>query len=212
MVLNKPAGLASHAGPRGGRSAEDWFPQLSRRKNGPWLAHRLDADTAGCLLVALRKSVLVAAQAAFAAGNAGKVYWAVVGREIAGETGVINAPLLKISNKSGWRMIVDPKGDRAVTAWRVLGRAEGKTWLELRPQTGRTHQLRVHCGLLGGAILGDPVYGVPGPGLHLLARELDLKMGPQMEPQLELRIQAVAPPPPHMAAALQECGYLSVER
>src|SRR6185437_5112995 len=78
VVLDKPAGLPVHAGPRGGASVEDAFPALSRRKDGPWLAHRLDADTAGCLVVALRRAALHAAQAAFAAGLAEKTYWAVV--------------------------------------------------------------------------------------------------------------------------------------
>src|SRR5580693_7812324 len=78
VVLDKPAGLAVHAGPSGGRSVEGWFPLLSRRKDGPWLVHRLDADTSGCLVVALRRAALVAAQAAFAGGLVRKVYWAVV--------------------------------------------------------------------------------------------------------------------------------------
>ena len=68
VVLDKPPGLPVHAGPRGGPSVEDWFPFLSRRKDGPWLAHRLDADTSGCLVVALRRAALIAAQAEFAAG------------------------------------------------------------------------------------------------------------------------------------------------
>ena len=78
VVLDKPPGLPVHPGPRGGPSVEDWFPLLSQRKSGPWLAHRLDADTSGCLLVALRRSALLAAQAEFAAGRVRKTYWAVV--------------------------------------------------------------------------------------------------------------------------------------
>ncbi len=203
VIINKPAGLPSHAGPRGGASVEDYFPQLSRRKDGPWLAHRLDADTAGCLLIALRKSLLVAAQQAFAAGRAGKVYWAVIEGSPCREQGSIDAPLRKISDKNGWRMVVDAKGDRAISDWRVMGRTEGRTWLELRPRTGRTHQLRVHCGLIGGAILGDPVYGgkPPKERLHLLARGINLSIDPP--------VSATAPPPLHMAAALAACGFTS---
>ena len=78
VVLDKPAGLAVHAGPSGGRSVEDWFPLLSRRKEGPWLAHRLDADTAGCLVIALRRAALLSAQACSRTGRVRKVYWAVV--------------------------------------------------------------------------------------------------------------------------------------
>jgi tRNA pseudouridine32 synthase/23S rRNA pseudouridine746 synthase len=159
VVLDKPAGLPVHPGPKGGKSVEDWFPLLSRRKDGPWLAHRLDADTAGCLVIALRKAALIAAQAAFAEGGAEKTYWAVVADGPVADAGTVDAPLARRDAKAGWRMTVDPSGQRAVTDWRVLGRAEGLTWLELHPHTGRTHQIRVHCALLECPILGDPIYG-----------------------------------------------------
>ncbi len=204
MVLNKPAGLPSHPGPRGGASAEDWFPQLSRRKDGPWLAHRLDADTVGCLLVALRKSILVAAQAAFASGNAGKIYWAVLAGDVADGQGVIDTPLRKLTGPQGWRMEAHPQGDRAVTQWRVLGRSPGLSWLEFRPLTGRTHQIRVHSLQLGAPILGDPVYGSASGAMHLLARSLDLTTEPPLDPP----ISATAPPPPAMQAAFSACGWV----
>src|ERR1700679_3906705 len=79
VVLDKPAGVAVHPGPSRGRNVEDWFPQLLRRKDGPWLAHRLDADTAGCLVIALRRAALISAQAELAAGRARKGYWGVGG-------------------------------------------------------------------------------------------------------------------------------------
>src|SRR5689334_21236421 len=95
MVLNKPPGLPVHAGPRGGASVEDWFGELSRRRAGPWLVHRLDADTAGCLGVALRPAALLEAQALFASGRAWKTYWAVVTGSPAGDAGVVEAALAK---------------------------------------------------------------------------------------------------------------------
>ncbi len=199
VVLNKPAGLPVHAGPRGGASVEDWFPQLSRRRTGPWLAHRLDADTAGCLVVALRRAALLTIQAAFAAGRVGKVYWAIVDGAPGGEAGVVDAPLLKVSTPAGWSMVVDPAGQTARTAWRVLGAGGGRTWLELRPATGRTHQVRVHCAALGCPVAGDPVYG-SGGGLQLLARGVMLPVDPP--------VQAEAPPPPHMLAGLRACGWV----
>lgn len=199
VVLDKPAGLPVHAGPRGGASVEDCFAALSRRKDGPWLAHRLDADTAGCLVVALRRAALHAAQAAFAAGRAEKVYWAVVAGGPAQEHGIVDAPLLKRTAKAGWRMVVDPAGQRAVTAWRVLGRGPGMAWLELRPRTGRTHQVRVHAASLGCPLLGDPVYGDGLGRLHLLARAITLPLEPP--------VAAVAEPPEHMRAALRGCGW-----
>lgn len=199
VVLDKPAGLPVHPGPRGGPSVEDWFPQLSRRKGGPWLAHRLDADTAGCLVVALRKAALIEAQAAFAAGRAGKTYWAVVQGAPSMASGRVEAPLRRQDGKAGWRMVTDPAGQRAVTDWQVMGHGAGITWLALHPHTGRTHQIRIHCAALGCPILGDPIYGEGKGPLHLLARAITLPMDPP--------VAAKAEPPEAMRAALTRCGW-----
>ena len=93
-----------------------------------------------------------------------------------------------------WRMVADPTGKPAVTEWRVLGHADGLTWLELSPRTGRTHQVRVHCALLGCPVLGDPVYGGGVGILHLLARSLALDLEPP--------VAATAPVPAHMRHSL----------
>lgn len=199
VVLDKPAGLPVHAGPAGHPSVEDCFPLLSRRKDGPWLAHRLDADTSGCLVIALRHAPLLAAQALFAAGKVGKTYWAVVSGVVEGLSGTVNAPLRRVTGSAGWRIVVDPAGQPAVTSWRVLGRGTGLTWLELQPKTGRTHQVRVHCAMLGTPVLGDHRYGVAGGGLHLLARAVHLPLQPAVD--------ATAEPHPHMLTALEQCGY-----
>ena len=198
VVLNKPAGLPVHAGPRGGPSVEDWFPELSRRRAGPWLAHRLDTDTSGCLVVALRRAALHQAQAAFAGGHADKVYWAVVHGTPDAASGTIDQPLAKRNDINGWRMVTDPAGERAVTAWRVMGSADGLTWLSLRPRTGRTHQVRVHCTALGLPIVGDPVYGHGQGVMQLLARSIHLPIKDE--------ITAFAPVPPHMVDAMRRCG------
>jgi tRNA pseudouridine32 synthase/23S rRNA pseudouridine746 synthase len=200
VVLDKPAGLPVHAGPSGGRSVEDWFPLLSRRKDGPWLAHRLDADTAGCLVIALRRAALLSAQALFAAGDVRKTYWAVVRGEVCGDHGTIAAPLRRVTSPRGWHMVVDERsGQAAITDWRILGRTKEMTWMELRPRTGRTHQIRVHCAALGTPIAGDERYGIPGGGLHLLARAIHLPLDPPVD--------AISEPPPHMLAALERCGF-----
>jgi len=197
-VLDKPAGLPVHPSRGGGPSVEDVFPQLSRRRTGPWLAHRLDQDTAGCLLIALRRPALLAAQACFAEGRTEKVYWAVVRGSPPGDAGEVDAPLLKQHGQGGWRVAVDRAGQPARTAWRVLGRDDGIAWLELRPRTGRTHQVRVHCAQLGCPVLGDAHYGGGDGPLHLLARSLRLPLEPPVE--------ATAPAPAHMRAALRRCG------
>ncbi|WP_235907910.1 RluA family pseudouridine synthase [Siccirubricoccus phaeus] len=200
LVLDKPAGLAVHAGPRGGPSLEDWLPTLAAgRRRLPQPAHRLDADTAGCLVLGRTKPALAELGALFAGGQARKTYWAVV-RGAPGESGVIDAPLLKRSTaQEGWRMTVDPAGRPAVTEWRRLGAAPGLAWLELQPRTGRTHQLRAHCAHAGWPILGDARYGGgPGP-MHLLARAIALPLSPP--------VSVAAPVPPHMRAALARCGW-----
>lgn len=199
VVLNKSPGLAVHPGPAGGASVEDIFPRLSRRRDGPWLAHRLDADTAGCLVIALRKTALLTLQTAFAEGRVAKTYWAIVEGTVTGEHGAIMAPLRKRQTRGGWTMEVHPGGQPAETLWRVLGRAGGQTWLQLTPKTGRTHQLRVHCAASGWPILGDPLYGREGPGLHLLSRSIVLPLAPM--------VTATAPPPPGMRATLRLCGW-----
>ncbi len=198
VVLNKPAGLAVHLGPHGGRSVEDWFPLLSRRRHGPWLVHRLDADTAGCLLVALRRTALIAAQQEFAAGRVRKTYWAVVCGTPALLSGTVDAPLLRQSTPNGWRMVVDPSGKQAITEWRIVGTVGKLSWLELSPRTGRTHQVRVHCSVLGCPVLGDPIYGDAHGPLHLLARSIALDLDPP--------VAATAPVPEHMRAMLKRFG------
>ena len=204
MVLDKPAGLPVHRGPRGGPSLEDWLPglRLGKRRE-PQPAHRLDTDTAGCLVLGRTRPALARLGALFAAGAVEKVYWAVVVRGgPAEDTGEIDAPLRKVSSAArGWRMRVDAAtGQAARTGWRVLGRGGGLCWVELRPRTGRTHQLRVHSAHLGWAILGDPVYGEGrGEPLHLLARAVALPLDPV--------VRAVAEPPGRMRAALGVCGW-----
>jgi tRNA pseudouridine32 synthase/23S rRNA pseudouridine746 synthase/23S rRNA pseudouridine1911/1915/1917 synthase len=105
-------------------------------------------------------------------------------------------------------MVVDRNGQHAVTDYRVLGAADGRAWLELRPRTGRTHQIRVHCASLGIPVVGDPVYGGPAQGattdhpLQLHARAISLPLYPAKSP-----IAVTAPVPPHMLGLLSALGW-----
>ena len=199
VVIDKPAGLSVHPGPKARHSVEALFPLLSRRKDGPWLVHRLDTDTSGCLMIALRKQALVEAQALFASGNVRKTYWAVVHRGPTENEGLIDAPLRKVSTQAGWHMETHPEGQSARTSWRVLSRGRTHALLELTLLTGRTHQARVHCALLGCPILGDERYGGGQGALHLMSRSLDLSLRDD-------QVSARATPPGFMRESCQAFG------
>ena len=211
IVLNKPAGLAVHRGPKTPESLEDWLPLLAFGfQRLPQPVHRLDRDTSGCLVLGRHPKAIRQLGALFAERRVRKIYWAVVEGHLPSGEGVIEAPLRKISTKAaGWRMIAAADGDPAVTRYRVLGKSQRRSWLELTPETGRTHQLRVHCATLGHPIAGDVQYGegvATGASLMLHAREVSLQLSETSRP-----IAVVAPPPPGMADALKACGWAGDE-
>ena len=198
-MVNKPAGLPVYPGRAGGASVEDFFPLWRRGKTGPWLAHRLDQDTAGCLLIARKKAFLLEAQAlmAEAESRSEKIYWAILRGVPEGSAGEINAPLAKITEGRRWRVAVAADGQPARTLWRLLGVHGGNALVEFSLLTGRTHQIRAHAAQLGYPVLGDQVYGDGQGRMCLLARRLVL---PLAEP-----VVATAPPPPHMAGFVEAC-------
>src|SRR5215472_5092672 len=205
LVIDKPAGIAVHPGPGGGPDLESGFDALRfGLPYPPALAHRLDRDTSGCLVLGRHPKALRRLGALFSGGLVEKVYWAVVEGEPSEPAGRIETGLKKLTRGTGWRMVIDPAGQRAITDYRLLGVDRGRAWLELCPRTGRTHQLRVHCAALGCPVVGDPVYGNPqdGEGLQLYARSVTLPLYPTRGP-----IEITAPVPPHMLAALARFGY-----
>ncbi|HEX2151109.1 MAG TPA: RNA pseudouridine synthase [Stellaceae bacterium] len=205
LVIDKPAGVPVHAGPGGGPNLEHWFPLLRfGLPRPPALAHRLDRDTSGCLVLGRHPKALRRLGRLFAEGEVEKVYWAVVSGVPRESEGRIEAALAKQPRGTvGWRMVVDPKGQHAVTDYRMLGAADGRAWLELRPRTGRTHQIRVHCAALGAPVIGDPAYGGPGDHpLQLHARAITLPLYPAKPP-----IAVTAPVPPHMRSLLTALGW-----
>ncbi len=190
IVLDKPAGLPVDA-PRDGSSSVEVVLDTFRFgfQRTPSAVHRLDRDTSGCLLIARHPKAHKRFAAAFEAGLVEKTYVAVLDGMPEGESGRIELPLTKRSTREeGWRMVADPRGKAAVTDWRLLGVVEGRALVEFRPQTGRTHQLRVHAADgLGHAIVGDPVYGRggeppstgSGQGMLLHASRLRLPRDPK---------------------------------
>ena len=186
LVIDKPAGLAVHRDSKGGETLSDHLDVLRfglpRR---PELAHRLDRETSGCLVLGRHRKALERLGRLFAEGKVTKTYWAIVEGSPDGDEGEIALPLSQVEHDQGWNMQVDPAGLPALTRWRVLGRLDGKSWLALEPLTGRTHQLRVHCATMGWPILGDGVYGraTRSAGrLHLHARAVSVPLYPKRAP------------------------------
>jgi len=231
LIIDKPAGVAVHKGPKGGPSLEDSFPALQfGLPRPPALAHRLDRETSGCLVLGRHRKALANLSDLFRHGKVGKTYWAVVEGGPEADEGRIDIALGKLDDNRGWWMKPDPNGLPSSTTWRVMGRSGSAlsvpspasggglgrgqdlvtpqrfTWLALEPLTGRTHQLRVHCAAMKWPIVGDPIYGTAprtgGVPLQLHAREVAVPLYKNREP-----IRVTAPVPPHMAERLKACGW-----
>ena len=204
IVIDKPAGLAVHPGSSTPESLEDY---LSHFRFGfqrePLPVHRLDRDTSGCLLLARNPKAHKRFQRAFEDKKVAKTYVAVLDGVPVGEEGRIDIPLGKTSTaKDGWRIVPDPRGKPSVTHWRKAAVKDGRAVIVFTPETGRTHQLRVHSTEgLGIPISGDPVYGA-GRGPMLL-HALSLRL----EREGNNPVEATAPLPPTFVSA----GFGDVE-
>lgn len=165
LVIDKPAGLPVDRPKRGGACLEDHLDDLKFGfQRRPVAVHRLDTDTSGCLLLARNPKALARFNRAFEERAVGKTYLAILAGHPPGTQGTIELALTKISSaEKGWRMIAAKKGKPAVSHWELVQELGPHSLIRFRPETGRTHQLRVHALKgLGAPLLGDPVYGA-GP-------------------------------------------------
>ncbi len=222
IVLNKPHGLPVQGGP-GITKHLDGMLDLLRfgSPHRPRLVHRLDRDTSGVILLARTPGVAAKLAALFRGRDIEKIYWAVVAGRPVPVAGRIDLPLVRIGGTRGERTAPASRTDKdaahALTDYETCDNAGQKfAWLELRPRTGRTHQLRVHCQALGTPILGDVKYAEPdhmGTGaatveglpteLHLHARALVFPHPAGGTLMVE------APLPPHMQETFSTLGFIA---
>ena len=212
FVLNKPPGLATQGGTKTTNHLDRLLDGLSDQSgNRPKLVHRLDKDTSGALLVARTARAAAFFSKSFSGRTARKVYWALVIGVPSADEGLIDAPLAKQPGTGGEKMhISEEHGLAARTRWRVIDRAGNRAaWVELKPLTGRTHQLRAHMAAIGHPIVGDGKYGGADSfltggisrKLHLHARQLkiDKPGGGSIDVTAEL--------PDHFAQSLDMLGF-----
>lgn len=183
IAVNKPAGLAVQGGSKTHRHLDGMLDALQfDAKDRPRLVHRLDKDTSGLLLLARDRQTASQLAVMFQGREVEKTYWALVVGMPDHDSGLIDARLAKRGGEGSQRVESVDDGQIAETEYRILDHAARRVaWLELRPRTGRTHQLRAHCKAMETPIVGDGKYGgresdIDGlpQRLHLHARTLKL--------------------------------------
>ena len=165
LAVNKPAGQIVHpTRSRFGGTLCNAAAGYLRAKNGPSAVHavnRLDRDTSGIVLLAKNSYMHALLTDALRDPSAHKTYLAVVCGVMPETEGIIDAPIIR-PDPADMRRAVRTDGQSSVTRWKVMAETEGLSLLSLTPETGRTHQIRVHCAFLGCPLLGDRLYGTQG--------------------------------------------------
>ncbi len=178
IVVNKPSGLLSVPG-RGPHLADCLITRVQAVFPMALLVHRLDRDTSGVMVFAATPHAQRHLGLQFEKRHIKKTYLARVQGQVAEDSGTVNLPLIVDWPNRPKQMVCHETGKQAVTDWKVVKRSDGETRVRLSPQTGRSHQLRVHMLALGHPILGDPFYApqtvVDHPRLMLHSQQLRLK-------------------------------------
>ncbi|MCQ4160224.1 RluA family pseudouridine synthase [Roseomonas sp. GC11] len=214
IALNKPHGLPVQGGPNIRKHLDGMLDALCfEKEERPRLVHRLDRDTSGVILLARDAAAASFLAAAFRGRDAQKTYWAIVVGQPQYQGGRIDMRLAKQGGGPMGERVVPAEGKdgaHAITEFDTVDAARRHaTWLELRPLTGRTHQLRVHCAAaLGCPILGDGKYGGQAAHLEGMSHALHLHARRLIVPHPEGgTLDVTAPLPPHMAESFETLGF-----
>ncbi|MBL8552052.1 MAG: RluA family pseudouridine synthase [Hyphomonadaceae bacterium] len=219
IVLNKPAGLATQGGAKTLRHIDALLPALKfEKEEKPKLIHRLDRDTSGCLVLARHPRAAAALAKSFRTREAQKIYWAIVLGTPQPAAGQIRGWMHKAPGSAGREadremMRRCKQNDEgavfAVTDYVTLQRAGGKaSWVAMKPETGRTHQLRFHMAEIGNSILGDGKYTCDRPTPAGLANQLHLHARAIRLPHPTKGVlQASAELPGHMKETMKALGF-----
>ncbi len=213
IVMNKPSGIAVHGGSGVSFGVIEGLRALRPKEKMMELVHRLDRDTSGILLIAKKRSVLVSLHEQLRIKTMNKVYWALVRGQWSEKQKSVQEPLKKITTKSGERLVITDReeGKKSCTLFSVLSNFKDCSLVEARPQTGRTHQIRVHTACQGHPIACDDKYGdrefdkvVKKVGLNRLflhAKEISF-----FHPLSETTMRFEAPLQPELEVVLQKLG------